>query len=521
MLGSFLICNTRGCLDFMTYEKILIEKLAEKEEERVNYWNYFDPFIEIRLKWRASLMRQSFHILPGQKILEIGAGNGIFSRALASITRNECEITASIFSEKYEDSIRNNLKCFNVNIFVLDSFPGKLLNKRFDYIVFSHLLERNTCNYFLQAVKNLLNIGGGLIFFEPNPWNPYFQFRNTFKWILPFLSKRKLEAVSLNRIGFFSILSEIGYTQIDVKPYDFLYPPLPHFLIYWVRNISLLLENTIFLKNLASSLYVVARNPTSEKVINNEISVVDLCEHETLFGKISVVIPCHNEEMNIIPLVNNLKRFFGKYIYEIIIVDDNSDDNTAQIAEGIAGIDSCVHVIKRQPPNGVGRALRDGLSAAKGEYILMIDSDFHNIIPEIRDLFDAVAEGIEMAIGSRFSRESVLINYPPAKIVVNRTFHILANLLLRKHFRDISNNMKLCSKEIVGKLKIESDGFAANVETGLKPILLGYKIKEVPISWVNRSINMGQSSFKIRKVGLDYLRILLKLVWRNLFKKRL
>jgi hypothetical protein len=68
---------------------------------------------------------------------------------------------------------------------------------------------------------------------------------------------------------------------------------------------------------------------------------------------------------------------------------------------------------------------------------------------------------------------------------------------------------------ILKELDIEQPGFAANVETGLKPILAGYRIREVPISWINRTIDMGLSAFSIRKVGKAYATVLGKLAWRT------
>ena len=71
-----------------------------------------------------------------------------------------------------------------------------------------------------------------------------------------------------------------------------------------------------------------------------------------------------------------------------------------------------------------------------------MDCDFLHILPEFRDLFDAVARGREGAIGSRFSYDSMLINYPFPKILANRAFHALANLVLPIRARDLSNKLK-------------------------------------------------------------------------------
>jgi hypothetical protein len=144
-----------------------------------------------------------------------------------------------------------------------------------------------------------------------------------------------------------------------------------------------------------------------------------------------------------------------------------------------------------------------------------MDSDFVQIVPEFRDLFDAIAAGCDGAIGSRFSPNSLLINYPFFKIFCNRSFHLLANLLLPVRMRDISNNLKLYRAEILKNLDIEQPHFAANVETGLKPLLAGYNIREVPISWINRTIDMGSSSFRIVNVAPNYFLVLMAMVWRS------
>ena len=241
---------------------------------------------------------------------------------------------------------------------------------------------------------------------------------------------------------------------------------------------------------------------------------MSLAQHRDLFSAISVVAPSHNEEMNIERLVDTLVQFYDPYLHEIIIVNDNSTDRTAEIAAAVASREPRVKLVNRRPPNGVGRALRDGYAAATGRYILTMDSDFVQILPEFRDLFDAVASGHEGAIGSRFSHDSLLINYPFFKIFCNRAFHLLANLLLPLKVHDISNNLKLYRADILKNVDIEEPHFAANVETGLKPLLAGYDIQEVPISWINRTVDMGSSSFRVAKMAPSYFKALARMVWK-------
>jgi hypothetical protein len=140
-----------------------------------------------------------------------------------------------------------------------------------------------------------------------------------------------------------------------------------------------------------------------------------------------------------------------------------------------------------------------------------MDCDFQHLLPEFEDLFDAVADGADVAIGSRFSRLSVLLNYPWPKIVANRGFHLIMNLLFRIRRRDLTNNLKLMRRSVVAGLDLQSPGFSANAETGLIPVLQGYAVTEVPISWVNRTPGMGVSSFKLARVGGGYIGVLREL----------
>jgi glycosyltransferase involved in cell wall biosynthesis len=218
--------------------------------------------------------------------------------------------------------------------------------------------------------------------------------------------------------------------------------------------------------------------------------------------------------MNIGRLVEKLVQTYDQYIHEIIIVDDNSSDRTSEVTREVARVHPRVKLVQRTPPNGVGLALRDGYAAATGRYIFTMDCDFVQIVPEFRDLFEAVAAGCDGAIGSRFSHDSMLINYPFFKILCNRAFHLLVKIFLLHRVRDISNNLKLYRAEILKKLDIEERHFAANVETGLKPLLAGYNVREVPVSWIDRTVDMGSSSFRIAKVGPNYLHVLVRMLWR-------
>lgn len=227
--------------------------------------------------------------------------------------------------------------------------------------------------------------------------------------------------------------------------------------------------------------------------------------------RFSVVLAAHNEEENIGILVFELLNKLGKYVFEVIVVNDASTDNTAKVVELLMKKNRQVKLINRVPPCGVGRALKDGFRAvsSKAEWVLMMDSDFIYNVPEVSRLIEKAGQGFAGVIGSRYMSNGRLVNYPLLKMVSNRLYHLLLRLLLGIRQHDLTNNFKLYRTEIVKGIRWESNDFAINAETGLFPILKGYKIAEVPVSWIERSY--GKSSFKVFTLAFSYL----KVFWRG------
>lgn len=488
------------------------ETLGIRESFRDRYWLKRDPISSDRLLWRAQTFRHLVHLLPGQTILELGCGQGLFTQQLYQVSRGENPICAVTFNNS---TLRPERLPADVEFLNGALNPYILEQRKFDYVVAMDLLDEDNCGWFLQNIYDLLKPGGQVIFYESNPWNIVLRARRLMSKII----KRKDPRRLLSRPKLYELISEMGFIRVFALYNDFVYAPLTRSLIWLLRNLSILLENTAGIQTLAGSILIHAQKPP--RLV--EQPPQSLCEHASLRQAISVVIPCHNEEMNIRPLVMQLKAFYGDYLYEIIPVDDNSRDRTADVIQQLADEDPLVKPVFRTPPNGVGRAIADGYRAASGRYVLSMDCDFQHLLPELRDLFDAAAEGYDVAVGSRFSRHSVLLNYPLQKIVVNRGFHSLSQILFWYPFRDLTNNLKLMRREVVDHLHITQPGFSVNAETGLQPLLMGYSLKEVPISWINRTPDMGVSSFKLVKVGGGYWQVLLQL-WLKTgfgFKRRL
>jgi SAM-dependent methyltransferase len=474
----------------------LTAALQVRERYREDYWKRHDPILKDRLWWRAQTFRHTVHLLPGQTILEIGCGRGAFTGSLSKLTRGENPITAITFQPDTSNATANGAAEF----FMIEKFPGPLAGRRFDCIVAMDLLDADTSSDLLQVVHDLLAPGGEIVFYESNPWNPVHKLKASISRVFGRRDPRNL----MNRRQLYEMLSEIGFIRVYAVFNDFVFSPLTRPLIWWLRNLSILLENAPGISRMAGSILVHAQRPPRKR----ELSGVSLFEHETLRRAVSIVIPCRNEEMNIGVLVPCLLDLYGEYIHEIIPVDDGSSDGTREVMTALSVQDARVKPLFRKPPNGVGRAISDGLHAATGPWVLTMDCDFEHLLPELRDIFDGAAQGYDVVIGSRFSRHSVLLNYPFMKIFANRGFHLLARIFLRRSIRDTTNNLKLMRREVVADLRLQQPGFAVNAETGLQPVLLGYRVREMPISWINRTPGMGTSSFRLVKVGGGYWRVL-------------
>ena len=487
--------------------------LAEMELSRESHWRRHPGTSPFKLRRRALTVRHCLHVLPGERILELGAGSGLWTEHLTATLRGESSITAAVFNEELLQSSSTDLA--NTEFVYVQSLAD-LPAGQFDYIVGTLILSHKLYPQTLGALYRLLKPGGQVLFFEPNYWNPQVLLKNLFRplgrWVGATLSD-----AGMRRYDLMKRASHQGFTNIEIIPYDIIHPRLPKSLLPQVQSASFLLEHACLIRELCGTLYIWLTKPATERT---QRSVPKLTEHRQLYDSTSVVIPCHNEEMNIPSLVETLIGMYDEYLHEIIIVNDNSTDRTAEVTRALADREPRIRLINRTPPGGVGRALKDGYAAATGRYILTMDCDFVQIVPELRDLFDAVASGRDGAIGSRFSHESVLINYPFFKVLCNRGVHALIKLLLPVRVRDTSNNLKLYRAEILKNLEIEANHFAANMETGLKPILSGYDIQEVPMSWINRTAEMGSSSFKLLQVGPGYLSALARIVFKFYRDKR-
>lgn len=228
--------------------------------------------------------------------------------------------------------------------------------------------------------------------------------------------------------------------------------------------------------------------------------------------ELSLVIPAYNEAKR---LPRTLEASLA-YVQarglsaEILVVDDGSKDETAQVAAGYAG----VHVLSYGGNRGKGYAVRYGVLRAQGERVLFMDADLATPIEELEKLEAALAEGAAYAIGSRPLRESELtVRQPLLRELCGRAFNAIVQTLATPGIEDTQCGFKLLTREAAQAIfsRCQLDGFSFDVEALFLARRLGLKIAEVPVRWAHQE---GAAAFATRsaylKAGLRMLRDVLR-----------
>src|SRR6266403_2490491 len=151
--GSSLAHNL-GCFNYpMKRDAAFHSALAVRERYRDEYWRKRDPIAADRLLWRAQAFRHIVHLLPGQTILELGCGQGLFTRALLRVCREENSITAVTFQNPAEVPPDIGEK---IELLELSDITNSLKGRRFDCVIAMDLVDRRNAVEFLNAVYDLV-----------------------------------------------------------------------------------------------------------------------------------------------------------------------------------------------------------------------------------------------------------------------------------------------------------------------------------------------------------------------------
>lgn len=205
--------------------------------------------------------------------------------------------------------------------------------------------------------------------------------------------------------------------------------------------------------------------------------------------ELSVVIPAYNEERRLGGTVEGVRRYLddAHARYELVLVDDGSQDRTLALMRQLASSAPNVQVVALRPNRGKGRAVAEGVRVARGALVLFSDADFSTSIDELTKLEAAIIEGADVAIGSRAAPGAREIDQPLHRRVMGRTFNILVRLVVGGRFQDTQCGFKLfrapAAHQLFAGLRI--DGFAFDVEVLLRARRAGMRVVEVPVRWLN------------------------------------
>ncbi|MBD2601069.1 MAG: glycosyltransferase [Microcystis flos-aquae TF09] len=228
---------------------------------------------------------------------------------------------------------------------------------------------------------------------------------------------------------------------------------------------------------------------------------------------LSIIIPAYNEEDCIESTAHLISERLerDKIDYEILVVNDNSKDNTEAVLQKINQENHRIRYINNYYPNGFGFAVRCGLENFSGDAVAVVMADNSDSPDNMVDYYYKLQEGYDCVFGSRFIRGGKVIDYPIHKLIVNRLANLFIQVLFGLKFNDTTNAFKIYRKDVIeGISPLLSHHFNLTVEMPLKAIVRGYSYTTIPITWRNRTT--GISKLKLKEMGSRYLFIVLS-IW--------
>jgi dolichol-phosphate mannosyltransferase len=233
--------------------------------------------------------------------------------------------------------------------------------------------------------------------------------------------------------------------------------------------------------------------------------------------KLSIVIPAYNEEKNIAKCINELQTTLrDKYEipYEIIVVNDNSKDDTEEVVRAEMVMDPSVRIVNRTPPGGFGRAVRSGMEAVRGDVVVVYMADLSDSPEDVVAYYRKIREGYDCVFGSRFIKGSEVQNYPPVKLFVNRIVNRCIQFMFWTRFNDLTNAFKAYRTAVIRDCgPYRACHFNLTLEMSLGALIRNYNIAQVPIRWYGRT--WGSSNLKLSEMGRRYLSTLLMMFFQR------
>ena len=210
--------------------------------------------------------------------------------------------------------------------------------------------------------------------------------------------------------------------------------------------------------------------------------------------KLSLVIPCYNEEKTLETCIENVRQLAGEQLLiEIIIVDDASADNSLAIAKELAGKYPEIKVFGHQKNQGKGAALRTGFKEATGDFVVVQDADLEYDPQEIIQLLEPlIADKADVVLGSRFLSSGVHRVLYFWHSVGNKFLTLLSNMFTDLNLTDMETCYKVFRREVIQNIEIEENRFGFEPEIIAKVAQKRLRIFEMGISYFGRTYEEGK-----------------------------
>ena len=234
--------------------------------------------------------------------------------------------------------------------------------------------------------------------------------------------------------------------------------------------------------------------------------------------KILAISPTYNEKKNISELINRISQL--PLEVDLLIVDDNSPDGTADIVKDIMIQNKNTHILEREKKLGLGTAYCEGFQWAldRGyDLIIQIDADLSHNPDDILRLVE-MSKYSDLVIGSRYIDGVNVINWPMRRLFLSYFANLYANILIRFPIKDATGGFKCFHRKILESIDlqtIKSQGYSFQIEMNFLAWVKGFKIQEIPIVFTDRTV--GESKMN-RAIVIEAILIVPKLLIRKIFK---
>lgn len=230
--------------------------------------------------------------------------------------------------------------------------------------------------------------------------------------------------------------------------------------------------------------------------------------------KALIIFPTYNERENIQKIVHAVLPLDPRI--NVLIVDDNSPDGTGVLADEMAEKEPRVNVLHRSEKQGLGRAYIAGFKWAlqrEYDYIFEMDADFSHSPQYLKDFLKEIEE-YDLVIGSRYICGVNVINWPMSRLLLSYFANVYTRIITGLPLRDGTGGFKCFRRKVLESINLDdvrSNGYTFQIELSMRAWKKGFKLKEIPITFVDRIHGSSKMSKKIVREAIWmvwYLRLL-------------